>query len=304
MHVKIQHTFDRRYYASRHRKDRIFTFVIKLLVFLAILPLFAILWFLIYKGVAVLSPHFLFSTTPYPVPERTFFLMTSAEQTLAIGGIFNAMMGTFMMVLLACIISIPLGILIATYITSTGSKYIANSLLLCIDIMQGLPSIVIGIVVNIWVVESLGQFSGFAGGIALSCIMLPIVIKNTVEAIHMVPKSLRYAALALGASYSATMLRITLPTAFGGISVGIVLGVARIMGETAPLLFTAFGNFFTTYALWKPMESISLQVYKNALAPNTNLVENAWGAALCLVILTLVMIFCVKPWVEKWKIQF
>ncbi|MDE7469795.1 MAG: ABC transporter permease subunit, partial [Desulfovibrionaceae bacterium] len=173
-----------------------------------------------------------------------------------------------------------------------------------VDIMQGIPSIILGIIVNLWVVETFATYSGLAGSLALALMMLPTIIKSTVESLQLVPSSLRYASLALGASYSSTILRILLPTALGGISIGILLSISRIMGETAPLLFTAFGNPYITYNMLQPMETISMQIYKNALSPNTNLIENAWSAALILVLLTLCIHILIKPLVEKWKIQF
>lgn len=299
-----EHNLDASYYASLHMKDMLFAWTIKIFAFIAILPLFAILWFLFSKGVASLSLHFFIDTSPAPVPEAIFLNMTPKERVFAIGGILNSFIGMLFIVGVASIISIPIAIIIAVYAVETQYRWVKEILLLCVDIMQGIPSIILGIIVNLWIVETFSSYSGLAGSIALSLMMLPTIIKSTIESLQLVPPSLRYASLALGASYSSTIVRILLPTALGGISVGILLSISRIMGETAPLLFTAFGNPYITYNMLQPMETISMQIYKNALSPNTNLIENAWIAALILVLLTLCIHILIKPLVEKWKIQF
>lgn len=299
-----KHNLDAAYYASLRHKDMLFAWTIKILVFIAMLPLFAILWFLFSKGIASLSFNFFIDIAPVPIAENVFFNMTPKERILAIGGILNSFIGMLFIVCLSSLISIPLAIVIAIYTVETEHEWLRETILLCVDIMQGIPSIILGIIINLWIVETFATYSGFAGSLALSLMMLPTIIKSTVESLQLVPSSLRYASLALGASYSSTIIRVLLPTALGGISIGILLSISRIMGETAPLLFTAFGNPYITYNMLQPMETISMQIYKNALSPNTNLIENAWVAALILVLLTLCIHIFIKPLVEKWKIQF
>lgn len=299
-----QHNLDTKYYTSLRIKDTLFAWTIKLLVCIAIIPLFAILWFLFSKGISSLSFSFFVETAPIPIPETTFLNMTEKERLLAIGGILNSFIGMLCIVSIASLISIPLAIIISVYTVETQYKWLKEAILLCIDVMQGIPSIILGIIINLWIVETFSAYSGLAGSLALALMMLPTVIKSTIESLQLVPSSLRYASLALGASYSSTILRILLPTALGGIAVGILLSISRIMGETAPLLFTAFGNPYITYNMLQPMETISMQIYKNALSPNTNLIENAWTAALILVLLILCIHIFIKPLVEKWKIQF
>lgn len=299
-----EHNLDATYYASLRNKDIAFAWMIKILVCIAIAPLFAILWFLFSKGVSFLSLHFFIETSPTPIAENVFLAMTNKEKVYAIGGILNSFIGMLFIVSVATLISIPVAITIAIYTVETQYKWLQEIILICVDIMQGIPSIILGIIINIWIVETFSAYSGLAGSLALALMMLPIIIKSTIESLQLVPSSLRYAALALGAPYWSTIVRILVPTALGGISVGILLSISRIMGETAPLLFTAFGNPYITYNMLQPMETISMQIYKNALSPNSNLIENAWVAALILVLLTLCIHILIKPLVEKWKIQF
>ncbi|MGL4722778.1 MAG: phosphate ABC transporter permease PstA [Desulfovibrionaceae bacterium] len=292
------------HYSSLKRQDKLFALFIKTSSFIAILPLIAIVWFLLSKGISTINANFFMDLSPVPIAEELYSSLSPSKKHIAIGGILNALVGMVMIVSCASIISIPFAIIIAIYVTETKNYRIANLVMLCVDVMQGLPSIILGIVVNIWLVETFSTYSAIAGSAALFLMMLPIVIKNSVETLSLVPQSLKNAALALGAPYWATILRVVLPASSGGIAVGALLAISRIMGETAPLLFTAFGNPYLSFDMTGPMETISMQIYKNALSPNTNLIENAWAAALFLVFLILIIHFLIKPLVEKWKIQF
>jgi len=170
--------------------------------------------------------------------------------------------------------------------------------------LQSTPSIVIGIIAYLWVVVPLGRFSVLSGAVALALIMLPLIIKNTEETLKMVPFSLKEASYALGTNYTNTVLKILLPTCRSGILTGILIGFSRALGETAPLLFTAFGNPFLNINPLNAVESLPLLIFKYAISPYDNWHRIAWGASLVLILIILFFNILTKIFTEKWQIRF
>jgi phosphate transport system permease protein len=172
------------------------------------------------------------------------------------------------------------------------------------EVLQGIPSIVIGIVAYAWVVLSMGTFSALSGSVALAIMMLPVIVRSTEETLRLIPDILREASLALGVSYSRTVLKVIVPSGFTGILTGILLAIARITGETAPLLFTAFGNPFMSLNVLKPVDSLPLMIFNYATSPYPEWHAKAWGAALVLVVFVMGMNFFAKVIAKRWKVRF
>jgi phosphate transport system permease protein len=242
---------------------------------LAIVPLASVLVWVIRQGVPGLSWSF-FVGLPKPVGE-------------AGGGMANAIVGTLELTGLACVFGVPVGVLAGVYLAEYGDNRFGRVARFCADVMTGVPSIVVGIFVYTLVVLSMRRFSAFAGGVALAILMLPVVTRTTEELLRLVPDGLREAALALGVPRWRMTLRIVLRTAAPGIAVGVMLAVARVAGETAPLLFTAFNNRFFGVGLTQPIASLPVQIYTYAVTPYEDWHRQAWAAALVLVMLVLLL---------------
>lgn len=275
---------------SRLLKDIIFKNAIILFALISLLPLLLILYYITKNGIAVINWNFL-SSLPRPIGETG-------------GGIFNAIVGTLILIVLSASLSIPCGILAGIYLAEKGTGKLAYSIRLCVVVLQGTPSIVIGIIAYLWIVTSLGGFSAFSGGVALAIMMLPVIIKTTEETLKLVPYHLKEASLALGVPYYRTMLKVVLPTGMNGILTGILLSVARITGETAPLLFTAFGNQFMNINIFKPIDSLPYRIFYYAMSPYPEWHSFAWGASFILVFLTLTLNLVARGISARWKVQF
>ncbi len=243
---------------------------------LAVVPLASVLLYLGAKGVSGLSWSF-FTELPRPVGESG-------------GGMANAFGGTLFLVGLACAVGIPVGVLSGVYLAEFGGRgRFASVVRFSADVMSGVPSIAVGIFVYTLVVLSMRRFSALAGGIALGILMVPTIMRTTEELLKLVPDSLREAGLALGLPKWRVILRVVLRTGASGIATGIMLAVARVAGETAPLLFTAFNNRFWSARLDRPMGSLPVQVYTYAVSPYAEWHQQAWAAALVLVGMVLVL---------------
>lgn len=242
-----------------------------LAAFLVILPLILILGFLVYQGVSALNLDF-FTQLPKPVGEPG-------------GGMANAIVGTLILIGLASCLGLPLGILGGVYLAESRDRRLPWIVRFLADVLNGVPSIVIGIFAYTIVVLPMRGFSALAGGFALAVIMLPIVLRTTEELVRLVPASLHEAALALGIPEWKVMLRVVLPTARAGIITGVMVAIARIAGETAPLLFTAFGNRFWSQGLNQPIAALPLQIFAYAIAPYNDWHRQAWAGALVLIVL-------------------
>lgn len=271
-------------------KDRAFMVLIMLLAVLSMLPLLLILYYITKNGIAVINWEFL-TQLPRPIGEPG-------------GGIFNAIIGTVMLIVLSSVLSIPFGISAGIYLSEKSEGKIAGIVRLCVAVLQGTPSIVIGIIAYLWVVAPFQSFSALSGGIALSIMMLPVIIKSTEETLKLIPYHLKEASLALGVPYYKTILKVILPTGISGILTGILLSIARITGETAPLLFTAFGNQFMNYNLLKPIDSLPYRIFYYAMSPYPEWHTAAWGASFILVILVLGFNVIARGVARKWKVQF
>lgn len=271
-------------------KDRLFKYIVIIFSLLSFLPLLLVLFHITKNGISVINWSFL-TELPRPIGEIG-------------GGIYNSLIGSLMLILLSSVISIPLGISAGIYLSETNKGKLSNIINLCIVVLQGTPSIVIGIITYIWVVAPLGGFSALSGGIALSIMMLPVIIKSTEETLKLIPYHLKEASLALGVPYYKTILKVILPTGISGIMTGILLSVARITGETAPLLFTAFGNQFLNYNILKPIDSLPYRIFYYAMSPYPEWHSFAWGASFILVVIVLAFNLIARGVSAKWKVQF
>ena len=203
------------------------------------------------------------------------------------GGLRNEIIGSFILVGLASLLSLPVGLMAGIFLSDFASPRIAAAVRFAADILAGVPSIVVGVFAYAILVRTLHSYSALAGGVALAIIMIPVVARTAEESLRLVPNSMREAALALGITRWRAMLGVMVPAALTGIVTGIMLAVARVAGETAPLLFTAFGNYFGFDGLLKPISALPLTIYRYALSPYDDQNQLAWAGAFLLLILVL-----------------
>jgi phosphate transport system permease protein len=270
--------------------DRLFKALIVLLACSCILPMFLILFFITKYGIAVIDWNFL-TKLPAPVGELG-------------GGIANAIIGTAILIAIASVLAVPLGILAGIYLAEYRKTRFAYLTRLSVEIIMGTPSIVIGIVAYIWVVMPTGSFSALSGGIALAIMMLPVMVMSTEETLKLMPDSMKEASLALGVSYPRTIMKVILPAGLSGILTGMILAIGRIAGETAPLLFTAFGSPFMDTNILKPVNSLPLMVFNYATSPYPEWHALAWGASFVLLAFVLILNLVAKVGMKKWKVRF
>jgi phosphate transport system permease protein len=247
---------------------------------IALVPLFFVVFYLLQKGLGTVTGSGFFSTDP------------NGNYFGSPGGIRSALLGTLEMIGLATAIAVPLGIGVALYLTEYGREsWFSNVIRYFVDVMTGVPSIVFGLFIYIVLVISKvgGAFTGWKGAVAVSLLMLPIVIRSSEVVLLLVPSSLREAALALGAPRWRVIIRVVLPTSLSGLITGSLLAVARGMGETAPLLFTAAGAFALTGNLGAQMNALPIQIYNDIQSPRQAIIDRAWGAGLTLVALVLIL---------------
>lgn len=274
----------------RRIKDKIFSSFVWSLTLSCLAVVFIILFYLFKLGIGGLN-WALFTQNPKPVGETG-------------GGILNAIVGSLMVVSVAAIIAIPLGISVGIFLADNRGRKISDWVAVAVDVLQGIPSIVIGIVIYVWIVKPTGKFSAYSGSVALAIMMLPPIIKNTEETLVLIPITLKEASLALGASYFRTTMKILLPTGIGGIFSGCIIGIARIAGEVAPLLFTAFGNPALNFNVLKPVDTIPKVIFTYASSPYDDWHRIAWGGSLILVTFIIILNTIIKLFESKWKVQF
>ncbi|MCL5263911.1 MAG: phosphate ABC transporter permease PstA [Chloroflexi bacterium] len=262
-------------YWRRKATDTVMTGMVILSTLLAIGLLFAILGYVLLQGITAVNLDFL-TQLPKPVGEPG-------------GGMVNAIVGTLILVAIACAIALPTGILAGVYLAEFGRNRKGTAIRFVTDVLTGIPSIAIGIFAYALIVLPMRSFSAIAGGVALGIIMMPIVTRTTEEMLMMVPNSLREASLALGIPEWRMILRVVVPTAGAGITTGAMLAIARAAGETAPLLFTALGNRYWQTDLWHPIAALPLQVFAYAIAPYDDWHAQAWAGALVLLALVLLL---------------
>jgi phosphate transport system permease protein len=251
----------------------------------ALIVLVAVLGYVMIQGVTSLNLEF-FTNTPKPVGETG-------------GGVANAIVGTLIIVGVAMVVGIPLGIGSGIYLAEFGRGRFATLVRFTADVLTGIPSITIGLFAYTLLVLPLQTFSAIAGGFALGIIMLPILTRTTEEMVRLVPSSLREGAMALGVPRWRVVISVILPTALGGIATGIVLAVARVAGETAPLLFTAFGNQFWSWSVRQPIAALPLQIFTYAIAPYDDWHRQAWAGALVLVLMVLILSLSARALVAR-----
>ena len=253
--------------------NHLWTSALALATIIILLPLFSVVGHLFYQGFAHLNWSFL-TELPRPVGETG-------------GGMKHALLGTCYLVGLASLIALPTGILCGVYLSEFGTGKIASSLRLAVDLLTGIPSIVIGIFAYTLLVVPMKSFSALAGAIALSLIIFPIVTRSTEEIMKLTPGHITEAGLSLGIPRWKVIFFIVVPGNLSGLITGSILAISRAAGETAPLLFTAFGNMYTSYALHRPMASMPVQIYNYAISPYEDWRNQAWAGSLTLILLLL-----------------
>ena len=278
-----------------------------LMTLLALVPLFWIIGYVVYKGGQYIN--------------LDFFIHTPRPLGMAGGGVLNAIQGTLIIAGLATVLAVPPGVLAAFYAANNPNTPLGVALRFSTDVLSGVPSIVIGLFVYALLVKPMGHFSGFAGGVAMAFLMLPTIVRTTEEMLKLVPHSLREASLALGAPEWKTSLNVVLPAAMSGIVTGFLLAIARAAGETAPLLFTALGNerydlglivqsgiaqkqgiFAILQRVFdQPVDSLPLTLWKYAQQPYPERIQQSWAAALVLMIVILLINILARLWVESRK---
>lgn len=244
-----------------------------LFTLIVIVPLFAVLGYVLIKGGARINLN-LFTELP-------------PSAGLSGGGVANAIVGTLVLLLISVAISVPIGVLAAVFLSEFSPKPVARWIRFATNVLSGVPSIIAGVFAYSLIVVSTRTFSALAGGIALSVLMLPIVVRTTDEALQIVPQDVRWASVGLGASKYVTALRVVVPTALPAILTGVTLAIARAAGETAPLIFTALFSFFWPDGLLEPTPSLAVLVYNFAIVPFKAQQELAWAASLILVFMVL-----------------
>lgn len=274
----------------RFYKDKLFKSIVVLLTVVSTVPLLLIIYYIARQGISAINWDF-FINLPKPVGEKG-------------GGILNALIGSIILIVVASVIAIPFGAMVGLYLNEFRKDKLAYWVGLCVDVLQGIPSIVLGIIIYLWVVKPTGHFSAISGSFALAIMMLPPIIKSTEETLRLIPVTIKEASLSLGVPYYKTVLRVVLPTSLSGIITGSLLSISRVAGETAPLLFTAFGNPFINTNIFKPISSLPLLIFNYASSPYEEWHQLAWGASFVLIMMILLMNIITKLLEKRWRIQF
>lgn len=265
-------------------KDHFFHGIIIALSILTILPIVLIIYQLVVKGIGQISLDFILKNPP-----NTFEAMTAVANNEPIpGGIINGITGTLLMVTVASAMAIPTGIITGIFLYENQNKLLANITRNISDILQGVPSIVLGLISYLWVVIHITNgYSALAGSVALAIMMLPMIVRSTEETLKMIPQPVKEAALALGVPYYKVLLRVLIPTGFSGLLTGILLGISRILGETAPLLLTALGSSRINLDITEPTSAIPLLIWE--FYNNPNMVDLIWSSSLLLMAIVLTL---------------
>lgn len=281
---------------TRKRNNKLIYWMVCLFSFLAMIPLFLILWDVVSKGYKNFNLSLLTEVTPSSMDA----LLANMNGDPIPGGILNGITGSILIVLLAILFSVPLGLFIGIYLSENRDRKYAKVVSFLTDLLQGMPSIVIGIIAYAWVVKPFGGYSALAGSVALTIMMLPMIVRSTEETLKMLPRAYKEAGLALGSSYTNVVFGILLPAGFGGIFTGILLAISRVMGETAPLMLTALGASVVNWDIMEPTSAIPLLIWDFYNDPN--LVDLVWSSSLLLLIVIFVLNWIAKIVARKWKI--
>jgi len=271
---RLQHFIERRY-IRRKLVNRLVWVLLAVASIIALTPLFSVFGYVLRQGLPALDWGF-FTQLPQPVGETG-------------GGMANALVGTALLVLLASAVGVPWGIATGLYLSEFGRGRIASLVRFTVDMLGSIPSIIVGLFVYAMVVMPMKRFSAIAGGLALGILMIPTVARSTEELLKLVPRQIREAGLALGLPRWKVIVRIVLQGSMRTITTGIMLAVARVSGETAPLLFTAFNNRFWHQGFDQPISSLPVQIYTYAISPFEDWHRQAWAGALVLVIFVLTL---------------
>ena len=276
-------------------KNRLLYVLVCVLSGLTAIPLLAI-WEKSDKRMETVGWSFITEATPNAYKAMQ---AVSAGQDIP-GGIANGIVGTFLMLMLAAVVAIPVGVFCGICLSEYRKNWFATIVSYLTDLLQGTPSIIIGIITYIWVVVPMKGYSAIAGSVALFIMMLPLIIRSTEETMKVLPETLKEAGLALGGSYWRVMLQVMLPSALGSIFTGILLAISRVVGETAPLMFTALGGAAISWNMTKPMSAVPLLIWEFFNDPN--LQSLIWGASLFLLTFVLCLNLLAKRIAKKWKI--
>ena len=280
---------------QRKVKDKLMLWGICFFAALTAVPLFAILLEVLFRGYDQLSWQFF--TEPTPTAYKAMKAIEAGEPIP--GGIANGIIGTMIILSMAVVVAVPIGILCGAFLAENSKKRYAQVVSYLTDLLQGTPSVIIGIITYIWVVVPMKGYSAIAGSVALAIMMLPLIIRSTEETLRILPASLKEAGLALGGNKARVMLKVQLPAAFGGIFTGILLAISRVIGETAPLMFTALGCSVIRWSIDKPISAVPLQIWE--FFNDTYLQDLVWGASLFLLLFVLSLNLIANYLSKKWN---
>ncbi|WP_028804316.1 phosphate ABC transporter permease PstA [Streptomyces sp. 142MFCol3.1] len=274
----------------RQAKDRVATSLVWVCFIVAVVPLASLIWETVKRGVKVFDLYFL---------SHSMGVVADNEPG---GGIYHALLGTLEQVGIAALIAVPIGVLTAIYLVEYGRGKLARAVTFFVDVMTGVPSIVAGLfILSFWILILDMGYSGFAGALALSILMMPVVVRSTEEMLKLVPNELREASLALGVPKWRTIIKVVLPTSIGGITTGVMLAVARITGETAPVLLLVWGtNFINNNPFSGPQASLPLYIYRQYSAGTEVAYDRAWAAALALIAFVMILNLAARG-IARWK---
>jgi phosphate transport system permease protein len=277
-------------------KNKLLSLSVIVLSALTAVPLVLIIGKVFLQGWRQINWDFFTETTPSTLDA---LLAINNNQPIP-GGIANGITGTLMMVLIASAIAIPIGVMSGIYLSENRKTRFSSVVRFLTDLLQGTPSIILGIIAYLWVVIPLKSYSALAGSVALAIMMLPLIVRSTEETMNLLPVSLKEAGLALGSPYSSVVLKVLLPSAFGGVFTGILLSISRVIGETAPLMLTALGATAIQWDVSKPASAVSLLIWEFYNDPN--LQSMIWSASLFLLLLVLSLNILAKQLAKKWRI--
>ncbi|MBQ7946659.1 MAG: phosphate ABC transporter permease PstA [Bacteroidaceae bacterium] len=280
---------------SRLLRDRMCFILVCTFAALTAVPLLAILGEVFVRGCTQFSWDFI--TEPTPTALKAMMAMRAGDAIP--GGIANGIVGSLIMLGMAAAVAVPVGVLCGVYLAENSKKHFAVVVSYLSDLLQGTPSVIIGMITYVWVVVPMKGYSAIAGSVALFIMMLPLIIRSTEETMKILPASLKEAGLALGGNNARVMLKVQLPAAFGGIFTGVLLAVSRVVGETAPLIFTALGCSMVRWEIDKPIAAVPLLIWEFFNDPN--LQELIWGASLFLLLFVLCLNITAKYLAKKWN---
>lgn len=276
-------------------QDKAFLALIIFFSLLTSIPLFAILGKVFINGIGQINWAFFTEISPTTLEAM---LAKNIGEPIP-GGIANGIVGMLIVVALAAFVAIPIGIFCGIYVSENRERRFASIIRFLSELLQGTPSIVIGIIAYLWIVVPMGSYSAIAGAGALAIMMLPLIIRSTEETLNLLPMSLKESALALGASYTSMIFKVWLPSGFSGIFTGILLAISRVMGETAPLMLTILGSAYIQWNLTQPNSSVSLLIWEFYNDPN--LQSLIWSASLFLLLIVLTLNITAKIITKRWN---